>query len=54
MSGLAAWNSSYHEDITSDIVTNGETKLKTVVERAADKIYEERIEEEYAKREGGA
>lgn len=27
---------------------------KSEVEKAADKLYEERIEEEYAKREGGA
>lgn len=27
---------------------------KSEVEEAADKLYEERIEEEYAKREGGA
>ncbi|MCJ1286931.1 hypothetical protein MMC26_006277 [Xylographa opegraphella] len=27
---------------------------KSEVERAADKLYEERMEEEYAKREGGA
>lgn len=27
---------------------------KSEVEEAADKVYEERIEEEYAKREGGA
>jgi hypothetical protein len=34
--------------------TNGGTKSKTDAEIAADKLYEERIEDEYAKREGGA
>ncbi|RDL41791.1 uncharacterized protein BP5553_01770 [Venustampulla echinocandica] len=29
-------------------------KTKTEAEEAADRLYEERIEEEYAKREGGA
>jgi hypothetical protein len=29
-------------------------RSKTEAELAADKLYEERIEEEYAKREGGA
>lgn len=29
-------------------------QTKSEVEQAADKLYEERIEEEYAKREGGA
>ncbi len=29
-------------------------RTKTDVEEAADRLYEERIEEEYAKREGGA
>ena len=32
----------------------GSTRPKTEAERAADKQYEERMEEEYAKREGGA
>jgi hypothetical protein len=30
------------------------SQRKTEVEEAADRLYEERIEEEYAKREGGA
>jgi len=34
--------------------SNNTTKTKTEVEEAADRLYEERIEEEYAKREGGA
>ena len=29
-------------------------KTRSEVEKAADKLYEERIEDEYAKREGGA
>lgn len=32
----------------------GTTREKTDAEREADRLYEERIEEEYAKREGGA
>lgn len=31
-----------------------ERKEKSEAQEAADKLYEERIEEEYAKREGGA
>ena len=37
--------------------TNGSSaaqETKSEVEQAADKLYEERMEEEYAKREGGA
>jgi hypothetical protein len=34
--------------------TSSQTKTKTDTEEAADRLYEERIEEEYAKREGGA
>lgn len=30
------------------------TRTKSSAEEAADRLYEERIEEEYAKREGGA
>lgn len=33
---------------------SGEVGRKTEAEEAADRLYEERIEEEYAKREGGA
>ena len=33
---------------------SGEAGRKTEAEEAADRLYEERIEEEYAKREGGA
>lgn len=32
----------------------GSTRPKTEAEREADRQYEERMEEEYAKREGGA
>ena len=32
----------------------GTTREKTDAEREADRLYEKRIEEEYAKREGGA
>ncbi|KAH7383654.1 hypothetical protein BKA64DRAFT_682839 [Cadophora sp. MPI-SDFR-AT-0126] len=36
--------------------SNGDvgSKTKSEAEEAADRLYEERIEEEYAKREGGA
>ena len=34
--------------------TQNTTHAKSEVEEAADRLYEERIEEEYAKREGGA
>jgi hypothetical protein len=33
---------------------NPSIQTKTEAEEAADRLYEERIEEEYAKREGGA
>ncbi|KAE9377127.1 hypothetical protein N431DRAFT_436375 [Stipitochalara longipes BDJ] len=33
---------------------NPASQTKTEAEEAADRLYEERIEEEYAKREGGA
>jgi hypothetical protein len=36
----------------ADATTSAQTK--TEAEEAADRLYEERIEEEYAKREGGA
>ncbi|KAK1767844.1 hypothetical protein QBC33DRAFT_558673 [Phialemonium atrogriseum] len=32
----------------------GTTRQKTEAEREADRLYEERMEEEYAKREGGS
>lgn len=38
----------------SQPVTNIAPQQKTEAEEAADRLYEERIEEEYAKREGGA
>jgi hypothetical protein len=34
--------------------TNTSSQRKTEAEEAADRLYEERIDEEYAKREGGA
>jgi hypothetical protein len=34
--------------------TSTSSQTKTEAEEAADRLYEERIEEEYAKREGGA
>jgi len=34
--------------------TNSTPHTKSEAEEAADRLYEERIEEEYAKREGGA
>ena len=58
-------NPSTSESVTSGPATsdtehnngidgNGGTKTKTEAEVAADELYEERIEDEYAKREGGA
>lgn len=38
----------------SQKATTESAKPKSEVEEAADRLYEERIEEEYAKREGGA
>ena len=38
----------------SQPATNTAPQQKTEAEEAADRLYEERIEEEYAKREGGA
>ena len=37
-----------------EVVNGGASKEKSEAEEAADRLYEERIEEEYAKREGGA
>ena len=55
ISGLAASSSDYNSgDDDASTTTNGGTKTKTEAETAADKLYEERIEDEYAKREGGA
>ncbi len=34
--------------------SSAEGKMRSEVEKAADKLYEERMEDEYAKREGGA
>jgi hypothetical protein len=55
-SGHAASNSEYNSGVNNDAssTTNGGTKSKTEAEIAADKLYEECIEDEYAKREGGA
>lgn len=39
---------------SAQTATNTITHTKTEAEEAADRLYEERIEEEYAKREGGA
>lgn len=54
-SGLAASTSEYNNgvDDNTSSTTNTGTKKKTEAEIAADKLYEERIEDEYAKREGG-
>lgn len=55
-SGMALSNSAYSSGAvnTPSSTTNGSSKAKTEAEIAADKLYEERIEDEYAKREGGA
>lgn len=39
---------------TSQGPSNPSARIKTEDEEAAERLYEERIEEEYAKREGGA
>jgi hypothetical protein len=55
-SGIAGSNSGYSNGVDNNAsgTTNGSGKTKTEAEIAADKLYEERIEDEYAKREGGA
>jgi hypothetical protein len=47
-------DSSIPTSSASETITTETAKPKSEVEEAADKLYEERIEEEYAKREGGA
>ena len=52
-------NPTTDSEIPSSTASQTETapntsKAKTEAEEAADRLYEERIEEEYAKREGGA
>ncbi|KAI9742723.1 MAG: hypothetical protein M1835_003027 [Candelina submexicana] len=47
-------NSAVHQAAASAGVGSDQTSGGSEVERAADKLYEERIEDEYAKREGGA
>ena len=47
-------DSSITTSNASQPATNSAPKQKTEAEEAADRLYEERIEEEYAKREGGA
>lgn len=42
------------DNSTSPPTTNPSTGAKTAEQDEADRLYEERIEEEYAKREGGA
>jgi len=55
-SGPAASNSEYYNGVDNNAssTTSEGTKAKTEAEIAAEKLYEERIEDEYAKREGGA
>ena len=38
----------------AQVEANTSSQRKTEAEEAADRLYEERIDEEYAKREGGA
>jgi hypothetical protein len=47
-------DSSIPTSNASQPATNTVPQQKTEAEEAADRLYEERIEEEYAKREGGA
>jgi hypothetical protein len=55
-SGLAPSNPEHNNGVDDHARTtiNGGTNTKSEAEIAADKLYEERIEDEYAKREGGA
>jgi hypothetical protein len=50
-SGQAAQNTS--TTATQSVASSGQTE-KTEQEKEAERLYEERMEEEYAKREGGA
>ncbi len=64
MAGETPSNSSIEPNPTTDSSipnstaaqanTNVTPQMKTEAEEAADRLYDERIEEEYAKREGGA
>lgn len=45
---------SVTESSIAQAATDTGSHTKTEAEEAADRLYEERIEEEYAKREGGA
>ncbi len=47
-------DSSIPDSTAAQTDTNTTSQTKTEAEAAADRLYEERIEEEYAKREGGA
>ncbi|KAF2763102.1 hypothetical protein EJ05DRAFT_472040 [Pseudovirgaria hyperparasitica] len=40
--------------LVGDTATRGQGKIEDISEEEADKIYRERMEDEYAKREGGA
>jgi len=50
----ASTDSSIPNSAVAQGNTNTSSQTKTEAEEAADRLYEERIEEEYAKREGGA
>ena len=55
--GMATGGASSTTDASRERQVNGSgaaARTKTEAEIAADKLYEERMEEEYAKREGGA
>jgi hypothetical protein len=49
-----ATDSSISNSSAAPADMNPALQTKTEAEEAADRLYEERIEEEYAKREGGA
>lgn len=56
-SDMATNGASSNMNTSSESQVNGTgvaARTKSEAEIAADKLYEERIEEEYAKREGGA
>jgi hypothetical protein len=51
-SAAAATGQQINQPSTQNVITTSQQKDKE--QQEADRLYEERIEEEYAKREGGA
>ncbi|RDW66408.1 hypothetical protein BP6252_10043 [Coleophoma cylindrospora] len=52
--GVSTTNIPAEDNTSLPPATNPSTGAKTAEQEEADRLYEERIEEEYAKREGGA